>query len=61
MHPNCLLKVFQVRGEERFRACGAVVHLNRVVSERDSQDVSDWIEDKELFLAKEVSRTMRYG
>ena len=61
MHPNCLHGVFQVCGEERFRACGAVVHLNRVVSERDGQDVSDQTEDRELFLAKEVGRTVRYG
>ena len=55
MHLNCLYKVFQVCGKERFCTCKAVVYPNRVVSERDSYDISDRIKDKELFLAKEVS------
>src|SRR5271156_2140385 len=59
MHPRCLRGVFQVRGEEGLRACGAVVHQNRVVSERDGHDVSDRTEDRELFLAEEVDRAVR--
>jgi hypothetical protein len=34
---------------------------SRIVSERDGQDVSDRIEDRELFLAEEVDRAMRRG
>jgi hypothetical protein len=59
MHPRCLHGVFQVRGKEGLRAYGAVVYPNGVVSERDGHDMSDWIEDRELFLAKEVNRAMR--
>jgi hypothetical protein len=50
-------------GSFRFVVKGSapVGRSSRIVSERDGQDVSDRIEDRELFLAEEVDRAMRRG
>jgi hypothetical protein len=54
MHPRCLHRISEVGGEEGLRAVWTVVNLNRVVSQRDSHDVGDRAENRELLFAKEV-------
>jgi hypothetical protein len=53
-HPRCLYGIFEVRCEEGLRTSWAVANLERVIPERDGQDVGDGAEDWGLFFAEEI-------
>jgi hypothetical protein len=60
-HPSSFSGIFEAGSEEGLRATWAVLHQDRVVAERDGQDMGDRAEDGQLLLAEEVDRAGNCG